>query len=151
MPVDQSRTPVEILNLTKNFGVTSSAVVHSVLRLLGGRFLDRRRRTASPARLRARRCDAVAQPDRQCGPLARMRGNLDEKRQGRADRTFRAGPAQQGAHSKGNHCAILLAIRIRDEERLLGKELGGCREYTQQVRYRLVPYVWQPFLNTERN
>jgi hypothetical protein len=61
---------------------------------------------------------------------------------GRTDRTFRAGPAQQGAHSKGNHGAIVLAIHIRDEEQLLGKELAGCREYTQRVRYRLVPYVW---------
>jgi hypothetical protein len=33
---DQSRTPIEILNLTKNFGVTSSDVVYSALRLLGG-------------------------------------------------------------------------------------------------------------------
>jgi protein-S-isoprenylcysteine O-methyltransferase Ste14 len=35
-----------------------------------------------------------------------------------------------------------LAIRILDEERLLNHELAGYREYTQKVRYRLVPYVW---------
>lgn len=38
--------------------------------------------------------------------------------------------------------AIVLALRIRDEERLLRRELAGYREYTQTVRYRLVPGVW---------
>lgn len=37
---------------------------------------------------------------------------------------------------------IVLALRIRDEERLLTQELSGYREYTTQVRYRLLPYVW---------
>ncbi len=37
---------------------------------------------------------------------------------------------------------IVLVLRIRDEEGLLDQELRGYREYTQQVRYRLVPYVW---------
>lgn len=37
---------------------------------------------------------------------------------------------------------IVLAIRIRDEEQLLEHELDGYREYTQQVHYRLVPYLW---------
>jgi protein-S-isoprenylcysteine O-methyltransferase Ste14 len=37
---------------------------------------------------------------------------------------------------------IALALRIRDEEALLTQELSGYREYTQQVQYRLVPYVW---------
>jgi protein-S-isoprenylcysteine O-methyltransferase Ste14 len=37
---------------------------------------------------------------------------------------------------------FVLALRIRDEEDLLEHELTGYREYTQQVRYRLVPYVW---------
>jgi protein-S-isoprenylcysteine O-methyltransferase Ste14 len=36
----------------------------------------------------------------------------------------------------------VLASRIRDEEKMLAAELGGYREYTQQVRSRLVPYVW---------
>lgn len=36
----------------------------------------------------------------------------------------------------------VLALRIRDEERLLQDELNGYREYTGKVRYRLVPYVW---------
>jgi protein-S-isoprenylcysteine O-methyltransferase Ste14 len=37
---------------------------------------------------------------------------------------------------------IVLASRIRDEERLLREELGGYSEYTQKVRDRLVPHVW---------
>ena len=37
---------------------------------------------------------------------------------------------------------IALILRIRDEEDLLSHELSGYREYTQQVHYRLVPYVW---------
>jgi protein-S-isoprenylcysteine O-methyltransferase Ste14 len=37
---------------------------------------------------------------------------------------------------------IMLALRIRDEEKLLREELDGYREYTQKVRYRLVPGMW---------
>jgi protein-S-isoprenylcysteine O-methyltransferase Ste14 len=37
---------------------------------------------------------------------------------------------------------LVLALRIRDEEKLLQNELDGYREYTQQVRYRLVPCMW---------
>jgi protein-S-isoprenylcysteine O-methyltransferase Ste14 len=37
---------------------------------------------------------------------------------------------------------LILALRIRDEETLLQEELVGYREYTQQVRYRLVPCMW---------
>jgi protein-S-isoprenylcysteine O-methyltransferase Ste14 len=37
---------------------------------------------------------------------------------------------------------LALVLRIRDEEQLLIHELGGYREYRQDVRYRLVPYVW---------
>jgi protein-S-isoprenylcysteine O-methyltransferase Ste14 len=37
---------------------------------------------------------------------------------------------------------IVLVLRIRDEEDLLAHELSGYDEYTHQVRYRLVPYVW---------
>jgi protein-S-isoprenylcysteine O-methyltransferase Ste14 len=35
-----------------------------------------------------------------------------------------------------------LVLRIRDEERLLTEELSGYREYTQRIRYRLVPHLW---------
>lgn len=36
----------------------------------------------------------------------------------------------------------VLVLRILDEEKLLTRELAGYAEYTRQVRYRLVPYVW---------
>lgn len=36
----------------------------------------------------------------------------------------------------------LLVLRILDEEKLLNTELPGYREYTQHVRYRLLPNVW---------
>ncbi len=35
-----------------------------------------------------------------------------------------------------------LIWRILDEENLLKKELPGYTEYTQKVRYRLIPYLW---------
>jgi protein-S-isoprenylcysteine O-methyltransferase Ste14 len=37
---------------------------------------------------------------------------------------------------------ILLALRIRNEEQMLRQGLPGYEEYTRQVRYRLVPFVW---------
>lgn len=37
---------------------------------------------------------------------------------------------------------IILAGRIRDEERLLESELEGYREYQAKTRYRLFPGVW---------
>jgi protein-S-isoprenylcysteine O-methyltransferase Ste14 len=37
---------------------------------------------------------------------------------------------------------VVLASRIRDEEQLLQRDLKGYREYTQKVRYRLVPCMW---------
>lgn len=36
----------------------------------------------------------------------------------------------------------ILMWRILDEERLLKRELAGYTAYTQQVHYRLVPYLW---------
>ena len=35
-----------------------------------------------------------------------------------------------------------LVVRMLDEERLLTADLAGYREYTQRVRYRLLPHVW---------
>lgn len=35
-----------------------------------------------------------------------------------------------------------LVLRIRDEEAMLGSQLTGYPQYTRQVRYRLVPYLW---------
>lgn len=37
---------------------------------------------------------------------------------------------------------VVLVLRILDEEKLLRADLAGYREYTQQVRCRLVPYIW---------
>jgi len=37
---------------------------------------------------------------------------------------------------------ILLIARIRGEEVMLIRDLEGYREYTQNVRYRLFPYLW---------
>jgi protein-S-isoprenylcysteine O-methyltransferase Ste14 len=36
----------------------------------------------------------------------------------------------------------VLTVRIRDEETMLRDELDGYREYTETVRYRLMPYMW---------
>ncbi|MGA5466179.1 methyltransferase family protein [Mycobacterium sp. NPDC050041] len=36
----------------------------------------------------------------------------------------------------------VITVRIRDEEGLLRDELQGYQEYTQKVRYRLVPGMW---------
>ena len=38
--------------------------------------------------------------------------------------------------------ALLLAVRIRDEEALLVRDLPGYDDYRRRVRYRLVPRVW---------
>ncbi len=37
---------------------------------------------------------------------------------------------------------LLIALRIRDEERLLSQELDGYTAYTKKVKYRLLPFVW---------
>jgi protein-S-isoprenylcysteine O-methyltransferase Ste14 len=37
---------------------------------------------------------------------------------------------------------VALVFRILDEEEALSQELAGYSEYAQQVRYRLMPYVW---------
>jgi protein-S-isoprenylcysteine O-methyltransferase Ste14 len=50
----------------------------------------------------------------------------------------------------GSWWSVLLAVpffpvlvwRILDEETFLRKSLPGYDEYTQRVRYRLVPWVW---------
>lgn len=37
---------------------------------------------------------------------------------------------------------LLIAARIRDEEKLLEKELRGYAAYQQKVRFRLLPFLW---------
>ena len=36
----------------------------------------------------------------------------------------------------------LIILRIKNEEKILIDKLSGYREYTQKVKYRLIPYVW---------
>ncbi|MED5816083.1 isoprenylcysteine carboxylmethyltransferase family protein [Mycolicibacterium sp. 050232] len=36
----------------------------------------------------------------------------------------------------------IFGVRIADEEKMLRAELDGYDEYAQEVRYRLLPYVW---------
>jgi protein-S-isoprenylcysteine O-methyltransferase Ste14 len=35
-----------------------------------------------------------------------------------------------------------LLWRLLDEEKILNAQLRGYTEYTQRVRYRLIPFVW---------
>lgn len=37
---------------------------------------------------------------------------------------------------------VIIAARIKDEERVLLKGLPGYAEYTQRVRWRIVPFIW---------
>ncbi len=37
---------------------------------------------------------------------------------------------------------VLLALRIRNEEKVLLRDLPGYEAYTQKTRYRLVPLIW---------
>jgi protein-S-isoprenylcysteine O-methyltransferase Ste14 len=37
---------------------------------------------------------------------------------------------------------IVFAFRILDEEKMLEEELNGYIDYTREVQYRLVPFVW---------
>lgn len=37
---------------------------------------------------------------------------------------------------------FIIALRIKNEEKLLEQELQGYAEYIQKVKYRLIPFVW---------
>ena len=37
---------------------------------------------------------------------------------------------------------VLIIFRIKSEEKILIDKLPGYREYTQEVKYRLIPYIW---------
>ena len=37
---------------------------------------------------------------------------------------------------------VLIIFRIKIEEKILIDKLPGYREYTQEVKYRLIPYIW---------
>ena len=36
----------------------------------------------------------------------------------------------------------IIVIRLKDEELLLTRELTGYAEYTEKVKYRLIPFGW---------
>ena len=36
----------------------------------------------------------------------------------------------------------IIIVRLKDEEKLLAKELPGYTEYQQKVKYRIVPFIW---------
>ena len=36
----------------------------------------------------------------------------------------------------------IIALRIRDEEQVLERELKGYAEYEQRVRYKVIPFIW---------
>lgn len=37
---------------------------------------------------------------------------------------------------------ILIAFRIKNEEKVLERELDGYREYKMKVKYRIIPFIW---------
>lgn len=37
---------------------------------------------------------------------------------------------------------IIIAVRIKGEEKLLTEQLQGYKEYKQKVKFRLIPFVW---------
>lgn len=37
---------------------------------------------------------------------------------------------------------IIIMFRIRNEEKVLEKDLHGYKEYKEKVKYRLIPYLW---------
>ena len=37
---------------------------------------------------------------------------------------------------------VVIAVRIRGEERILEKELAGYAEYKKRVKWRLIPLIW---------
>ena len=36
----------------------------------------------------------------------------------------------------------IIVVRLKDEEKLLINELPGYAEYTQKVKYRIIPFIW---------
>ena len=37
---------------------------------------------------------------------------------------------------------FIIVVRLKNEEKLLEKELNGYTEYKQKVKYRLIPFIW---------
>ena len=36
----------------------------------------------------------------------------------------------------------VIALRIRNEEQVLERELNGYTKYKQRVKYKLIPFIW---------
>lgn len=36
----------------------------------------------------------------------------------------------------------IIIVRLKDEEKLLTKELAGYEEYKKKVKYRIIPFIW---------
>lgn len=37
---------------------------------------------------------------------------------------------------------VIIAVRIKDEEKLLTEQLEGYAEYKQKVKYKIIPFIW---------
>ncbi len=47
------------------------------------------------------------------------------------------------AHARSEFkCSRMVVVRILFEERLLRRELPDYADYTERIRYRLIPFVW---------
>lgn len=40
------------------------------------------------------------------------------------------------------HYPLIIAFRIRNEEKVLTEGLNGYREYKEKVKYKLIPFIW---------
>ncbi len=68
---------------------------------------------------------------------------MGEKRRSIDCRTFLLrGSASSRSTVIGLQTPIVLVYRIMNEEEVLLRELPGYREYTEKVRYRLIPGIW---------
>lgn len=36
----------------------------------------------------------------------------------------------------------IIVVRLKDEEKLLTRELPGYAEYKKKVKYRIIPFIW---------
>ena len=36
----------------------------------------------------------------------------------------------------------IIALRMKNEEQVLERELAGYREYKQRVKYKIIPFIW---------
>ncbi len=37
---------------------------------------------------------------------------------------------------------VVIAVRIKNEEKILSEQLDGYIQYKQKVKYRIIPFVW---------